>query len=137
MKPIDLTATLDAARARVAWSRARAQQLLADLAEALPRSRVDWDCQAGEDWGRIVLDREVAALVWFRVAFAFVDRKHAAALSEAIADAVIHVEVVEDWKEPKYSVDEEKLLQLSGRDRMPESFRADRFSANELWWATV
>ncbi len=137
MRLVDLTGRLEAARRDVDWPRVAFLQLLERLAGGLPGSSVDWDSQAGEEWGRVLLRGEVVSLLWLRGAFAFLDVSHADVLSPILRNSSVHFEAVGDWEEARYKVDRRILIQLSGRGELSEGFDPAAFSANELWWATV
>jgi hypothetical protein len=53
----DLTRVVLAAKERAAaWSRERCHAALAEIASAIPGSKVAWDRDAGERWGRVTSD---------------------------------------------------------------------------------
>lgn len=137
MTSTDITAMLESARETGSWSKGVFRRVLDKLAEALAGGSVDWDREAGEEWGRILVGGEVIALVWLRGAFAFLGLSHTDALSRVLQDYPVQYEVVDDWAEAKYRIDGESLLRLTGRDQISEAFDAGGFSANDLWWATI
>jgi hypothetical protein len=134
---IDITAKLELSRENGSLSKRLFRRLLENLAEALAGGRVDWDSEAGEEWGRILVGGEVVALLWFRGAFAFLGLSHADALSRVLEDYPVQWELVDDWDEARYRVDGMSLARLSGRDQISEAIYPAGFSANDLWWATV
>lgn len=137
MTPIDITAKLKPVQEAGHWSKEAFRDLLYRLAGALTGAKPDWDHEAGEEWGRILVGGEVVALLWLRGAFAFLGLSQADALSGALREYPLQFEVVEDWDEPRYRIDRLSLLRLAGRDQVSEAFDPEGFSANELWWATV
>lgn len=138
MTPIDITAKLQLAQETGTWSKGAFHDLLGQLAGVLAGGRVDWDHEAGENWGRILVKDEIAALLWLRGKFAFVGLRHADVLSRLLREHSVQSEVVDDWDEPRFRIDRlSPLLQFSGRGQVSEAFDPGEFSANDLWWATV
>lgn len=137
MTPIDITAKLEPAQETGRLSKGLFRDLLNRLAGALVSGEADWDHEAGEEWGRILVGGEVVALLWLRGAFAFLGPGHAEGLARILREYPVQFEVVEDWDEPRYRIDRLSLRRLAGRDQVSEAFDPAGFSANELWWATV
>lgn len=138
MTPIDITAKLQLAQETGTWSKEAFHDLLGQLAGALAGGRLDWDHEAGEDWGRILVRDEVVALLWHRGKFAFVGLRHANVLSRVLREYSVQSEVVDDWDEPRFKIDRlSPLLQSPGRGQVSDAFDPAGFSANDLWWATV
>ena len=137
MTPIDITAKLELAQETGNWNKGLFQDLLDKLAGALTDGSADWDYEAGEDWGRILVGGEVVALLWLRGAFAFLGLSQADVLSRVLQEHPVQFEVVDDWDEARYRIDRLSLLRISGRGQVSEAFDPSGFSANDLWWATV
>lgn len=137
MTPIDITAKLESAHETGSWSKGVFRDLLDELAGVLAGGSADWDYEAGEEWGRILVGGEVVALLWLRGAFAFLGLSHADSLSRALQAYPVQFEVVDDWDEARYKIDRLSLPRLSGRGQISDAFDPAGFSANDLWWATV
>ncbi len=137
MRPIDITRKLESARRDPAWTKELFRQLLEKVAAAMAGSSIDWDGQAGEEWGRVLLGGEVVVLLWLEGGFAFLNVSYADVLSQMLGSHSVQFEVVDDWEEARYKGDRASLLRLSGRGQLSETFDPAGFSANDLWWATV
>ncbi|MCP4548383.1 MAG: hypothetical protein GY835_18130 [bacterium] len=137
MTPIDITKKLELAQEAGNWNKGVFHDVLDKLAGAPAGGSIDWDYEAGEEWGRILVGGEVGALLWLRGAFAFLGLSHADVLSRVLQEYPVQFEVVDDWDEARYRIDRLSLLRLSGRGQVSEAFDTAGFSANDLWWATV
>jgi len=136
MSLINLSVSLRAACRRPGWSSQLLKATLTSLAEVLPGSVPDYDEDAGEEWGRLLLRDQVLAIIWLRGAFAMVHRDFAD-LVPRLTSAGMVVEVVFDWDAPLYSLELEDLRSLFGRETITDAVNPSRLSANELWWATT
>lgn len=118
------------------WDPSRFKSLLEASVRAIDRSSVDWDSGAGEEWARVVVGTQVAALLWSRVPFAFTGLKYAKALVPVMASYAVQCEVLADWDAVEFVVDLSVVESIAGRC-VASAFDSRGFSANDLWWATI
>ncbi len=136
MSTIDLSASLRAARRHPTWSSQLLEATLSLLRDAIPSSKVDYDEDAGEEWGRLLMADEIVAILWRRGAFAFVHRRFAD-LVPLLTSAGVIAEIVADWDARSYRVQPADLSLLFERDAISDAVDPAGLSVNELWWATT
>ena len=136
MSLIDLAVRLREAVRHPGWSSQLLMTTLAALAAAVPGSAVDYDEDAGEEWGRLLLGNDVVAMLWLRGAFGLVHRRFSDMVPR-LTSAGLVIEVIADWDAPIFTIEPEDLRSLFERETISDSVNPARFSANELWWATT
>lgn len=136
MSLTDLGVRLYKASRHSGWSSRLLQATLTELAEALHGSAVDYDEDAGEEWGRLLVGDDVVAILWLRGAFALVQQEFSDLVPRLTSAGVI-VEIVSDWDAPLFTIEPEDLRLLFGRETISDAVNPARLSANELWWATT
>jgi hypothetical protein len=133
----DITADLAAASsARQSWSPVDAAALLDSIAQALPGSMIDWDRDAGEEWGRIVDHDGVVAFVRARTPLVILARARFPDLA-AIDDSRSIVIVVDDVDDPSLTASKASIEEAFPERRVSASLDLAAFSAMELWFATT
>jgi hypothetical protein len=138
MMHTNLTAKLAGARARASiWSETVLFELAAAITQVVKGSRWDWDADAGEEWGRIVVGSSIVALLWVRGPFLFLGEPWRDPLEGILGSYDLVVESVPDWETRAYSLDPGAVQALFGRDELTKTLNLACFSASELWWATI
>jgi hypothetical protein len=133
---IDITIELDKfAEAAGSWDISRSEQQLDRVAIALD-ARVDWDPGAGENWGRILSDRSVRALVSVRGPFIFILDGALAAVQNEIDPGFLIVSVT-SMESDELTADEAMLLRVFGSRAAELRASKDLFSVDDLWYTTV
>jgi hypothetical protein len=112
------------------WSAETMRWYLRDFARAWPEGSVDYE--SGERWGRVVADDETGVMACRLLPLAFVRRDLAPRAPE---EGVVAVEF-ESWADAVYSVDRRVLDEVFGEWRDEEA-NPQRFSLNDLYWATL
>jgi len=136
MSLIDLAVRLREATRHPGWSSHLLKTTLAELAAAVPGSAVDYDDDAGEEWGRLLLGNDIVAILWLRGAFGLVHRRFPD-LVPRLTLAGLVIEAISDWDAPIFTIEPEDLRSLFERETITDAVNPARFSANELWWATT
>lgn len=133
---IDITMELETfARAAASWDISLSQQQLERVALALD-ARVDWDPGAGENWGRILRDRSVQALVSVHGPFIILLESALATLRPEI-DPQFSIVGVTSMESDELTADESVLLRVFGSRAADLRAERDVFSADDLWYTTV
>ncbi|WP_437968480.1 hypothetical protein WMF04_03945 [Sorangium sp. So ce260] len=96
---------------------------------------VDWDRDAGEDWGRVLAGDEVVAYVWTRAPFVVLTEA-LQAVSGELESMRIKTLVVPDMQEKCLTTNREIVDAWAGH-ATSEVLSLTSFSADDLWWATV
>jgi hypothetical protein len=135
MIAMNLTERLQRSRHHPNWSTDQMLATLRAISRVVDGSTVDFDDEAGEEWGR-VLRNEPVVVLWTKGAFGFVDARYEAVLQLLRKQDVMPVPVV-SWDQRMYSVDRASVRELFGRESLSEAVNLAQLSANELWWATV
>ena len=134
MNTIDITAVLKRAwSCRAAWTREQFESLLKRMADAGHGATVDWDCGAGENWGRLVQSGEMIGILCLRCPIAFI--------KQGVFAPTLNVEgveflVVPTMEAPQYAVDRSVLEELVGR-KVSVNWEPSKCSIQDLWWATA
>jgi hypothetical protein len=95
----------------------------------------EWD-GPGEDWARMLNDRDPVALVWVKIPFAFLNPRQVQ-LNRLLQNHQVEVVELPDFEEPVIRVDITQLEGLIDPSRWPDVISPARMSAGDLWWATV
>lgn len=129
-----------AAERRAEWSTNQTLELATALSERSSSRKVEWDYDAGETWARVLDAEGVVALVSAEIPLLIV-REHEPEPGQAMGPAlsILKVTAVDT---PDLSTDPVALFDafpalegLMAED--PDSMRPERFSAEDLWLATV
>jgi hypothetical protein len=132
---IDLTDIFrDALKSRDNWTSARTEELLEALKRALPGSSIDWE-PPNENWGAVLLDKEVPAHVCALAPIAFVKSAFSTRLSSILDSFEVYTIFYQKIGDTSYRIDKSILKQLVNRDL--SLFDYDNISLNEIWFATV
>ncbi|WP_433200402.1 hypothetical protein ACQP00_28715 [Dactylosporangium sp. CS-047395] len=95
---------------------------------------IDWDEGAGESWVRLIVDNAVVAYVSIVLPLVILERD-ATRFSEP--DSKVKKIVVEAMASRELSSAKEVLVATFGDSPRLDTFNAEQFSADELWYATV
>jgi hypothetical protein len=133
---IDITTKLDEFADRALdWSESRSQAALNRLAISL-NGHADWDFEAGEEWGRVLIDRSVHAFVSMcgPLAFVLTSDQHIAA--DNIGDEFLLV-TVRSMDSDEIVAQDRALVRAFGTrvERLPGGLQP--FSVGDLWYTTV
>ena len=107
--------------------------------EAMARAscaEIDWDDFAGENWGRLLVDATVVALVFMHRRFVFVVDEHVASIA-AVATAPTIVVAVPSLAASVLTADRDQLRSVFGPGADSPALDTESFSADELWFCTV
>jgi hypothetical protein len=131
----DLTeALLNFESARSGWRVSTSLAVAEALAVAV-QGEVDWDREAGEDWARVIRDRQEEALVHMRGPLALVRRSVSAPRVSGFPEhSLIHVP---DLAEPSLRADPAVLVAVFGARADEGSLATRQFSADDLYVSTV
>jgi hypothetical protein len=99
--------------------------------------RVEWDAEAGEEWGRLCGAGRILGFVWARGPLAIVAAETIPGLQLVLERAGIEVVPMADLHEPLVSVGAPAIAVLLRGAGWPDEVQPDRLSASDLWWATV
>jgi hypothetical protein len=124
-----------AAAAKERWTSDAASAAL-DTVAAATRATVSWDPGAGEDWGSLARDREFVAMISISLPLAVTaepdieDMLHSQGITAVI--------VVDSYDEPSLCCDRQVLTDVFRYDHgWDEAVDPAKFSAWDLWWATI
>lgn len=95
----------------------------------------DWE-EGDEEWGRVLQDNNVVAIVCARLPLVFLHSSLAQLTPSLTEDCVVSVVVVRDFDDVTYAVSKSLLERLFERS-VSENVSCDAMSINDLWWATV
>lgn len=138
MKPINLTEKLALAIAKAEnWSEACFLQVLSEMITILSGSRLDWDSDAGEEWGRVLFDDLIVAILRVNFPFCVVHEYWQVSLTPILKKRDIVALSVQDLEAKIFCIDPSAVSRLFGRDSITGSIDLEKFSINELWWATI
>jgi hypothetical protein len=137
----DISAPLHAAAStRQGWGANEVWEALAAFRSASDGRKIDWDDDAGEQWGRVLANNGVVALVSAQLALTIL-RSDVAAPSTGAAAAAVSITVA-DFDAIELRADRGVLVTafpdiadvMSGDKALIDP---DGFSAQDLWYATV
>ena len=124
----------DRGAARNGWSVSTSLAVAEALAVAV-QGQVDWDRDAGEDWARVIRDRQEEALVHMRGPLALVRRSVSAPRVPGFPeDSLIQVS---DLAEPSLRADPAVLVAVFGPRADEGSLAKGEFTADDLYVSTV
>lgn len=95
---------------------------------------IDWDRDAGESWIRVIDFGHVIAYVSVEIPLAFIEQGRK--VSEDLRPAV-EVLVVDDFNSAELSCSLRVAGEVFSDTSRFEEIELDRFSVNDLWYATV
>lgn len=130
----ELTASIEMAMAS-GMATEEAQRLLTSLAARVEGSTIDWDREAGENWARLLVRREVVAFLCTKAALLIVSRVPDDLIAGAATPEVVVVRV-DEMESRELRSDRRTVQKLAGRT-VSEHFDHQQFSAEELVWATM
>ncbi|MDP9074418.1 MAG: hypothetical protein M3N98_09655 [Actinomycetota bacterium] len=110
--------------------------MLERVVQAVKGSRADWDDDAGEEWGRILIGNLVIAYIHAGLPLVLARSSHSSYLKDATDDVDPIVIVVSDLRQPELSASEEVLQDLAHR-QLTNAIDPKKFSAMDLWFASV
>lgn len=123
------------AEAAESWDILRSLRQLDRLAKGLGGT-VDWDPGAGENWGRILDDRPVQALVSMHGPFIFILGTAFESAQREIHSQFLTVGIA-FMESDELTADESVLLRVFGSRAAELRASKDHFSVDDLWYTTV
>ena len=130
----DITSLLRTAISRsIGWNREAFDGVLRTVSGSLKGVMIDWDPEAGENWARILLGKEVVGLVSVRCPFVILLRGVA---RDILLKDVVTILAVDTTADRVFKVDREVLQQLTGRE-VSDNWNPEKCSIDEIWWATA
>jgi hypothetical protein len=138
MKLIDLTQDLVSASARSdSWTESKFLEVRSEVIETVRGSYSDWDPEAGEEWGRVLVERKTMFMLRINFPFCFADKSFQVILQPILEKYAVVTVYVSDWDGPDFQVDPQMANTLFGRDLVFYGIDLSHLSVNDLWWATV
>ncbi|MFF2628230.1 hypothetical protein ACFVUN_20980 [Kitasatospora griseola] len=126
----DVTSTVGRAGGRSHWSGEKAVSAAREAALVLA-AKVDWDDDAGEDWVSLLVRGVQVLMISAKVPLAV-------SLEGSCWEPVgIEVVSVPSFEAPLLRCEFAVLSEVLGDGRAALALDADRFSANDLWFATI
>jgi hypothetical protein len=117
------------------WSLDAAGRVLEQLRDCLDNSIIDWE-KGDEEWGRIIQNQQVVALVCARLPFVIVLAKMKQAVEKALLGSSLSLVSVEDMSAKLFSVDKH-ILEFLFSKQLSDNIDYEHASIDDLWWATV
>jgi hypothetical protein len=118
------------------WSPGEVRETLSTLVSALGGTHFDWD-EPGESWGMVCDGRRPVAFVCVKLPIVIVLDTHEHAIEQCLSKlADVRVMCVEDFDQRSFRIDRATLESVFGNG-LPNEVDYERFSVQELWWATV
>lgn len=133
-KTIDINDILNASLS-ASWPRSQGTRTISLVVGCADGATTDWDEDAGEDWGRILIGQNPIAFVWMRGPLAIV----VSGLSDRIStlrDKGLFVVAVQSMDSECLTADRTIVERFAGR-AVSEAFNSDNFSPEDLVWATI
>jgi hypothetical protein len=138
MKVTDITEELGSARARAEkWTESALLKVISEVIEALPGSKLNWDDEAGEEWGQISSEKKLAVILRVDFPFCFAHRSFQLLLQPILERHAVVTVYFSDWETRDIRVDPRMVKTLFGRDSLSNAVDLACLSINELWWATI
>lgn len=138
MKTISLTEKITIAIAKAEnWSKGNFLKVSSEMTIVLSGSCFDWDADAGEEWGRLLFDDIVVAILRVNFPFCVVSESWEVTLAPILEKSDIVILSVQDFEAEVFCIDPSMIKNFFGRDSLPNSIDLEKFSINELWWATI
>lgn len=125
-----LKATLNAA-----WPRSQGTKIISWVMSCVEGANSDWDEGAGEDWGRILVEKKPVAFVWMKAPLVIVISEISAAVS-TLRDKGLNVVAVPRMDSECLTADRALVERFAGRP-ISEAFNTINFSPEDFVWATV
>lgn len=116
------------------WDRDKFFNYLNQLAYSIEGGIFDWDENAGENWGRILVQEESIIYLYRHSPLIFVQQEFRYAIAK-FSD--LHCIVFLDANEEIYSIDRFFLEKWSKGRSMTRGLKNNSLSVNDIWWATV
>jgi hypothetical protein len=117
------------------WNLGESARVLEEILQCVDNAVIEWE-KGDEEWGRIIRNKQVVALVCARFPLVIVLAGLKAALEKAISTPKVSLVSVESMSEKTYSVDKAVLEIFFGRT-LSENVDYGKCSIDDLWWATV
>lgn len=125
---------LSSARASATcWTVAMATEFARSLGDQCG-AMIDWDEGAGESWIRLVAGKGVVAYVSAVLPFAIIERD---AAPVGKSDSKVQRILVESMTNPELFGKRAALAAAFGDSPRLDTFDEERFSADDLWYATI
>jgi hypothetical protein len=138
MTVMDISEKLIIASAKTEnWSESHFFQIVSECAAVLPESSIDWDNEAGEEWGRILIGDVVVAILCVRIPFCVFHHSWKTSLISILEKRNLVTVEVQDWDAREFCAQPSIVLQIFKCDSLSNAVDFSQFSLNEFWWATV
>ena len=119
------------------WSPARAGEVLECVSASLSEARLDWDLDAGETWGRLLVKRQSVIALSSLVPVALLRTPVDAGVLGILERSGVLAIPTPDWEQREFRADPEVVKQAFRISEWSRALDPDGFSASELWWMTV
>jgi hypothetical protein len=138
MKVTDITQQLLSARTRAEkWTESALRQVISEVIQALPESNLNWDDEAGEEWGQISSEKKLAVILRVDFPFCFAHQSFQLILQPIFERHAVVTVYFSDWETRDIQIDPRMVKTLFGRDLVAYEVDPARLSIAELWWATI
>lgn len=135
MTLLDIDPTLRAALSSVCGAEL-SRRMLPVIATSVPTATMDWDEGAGESWARFLVGDRVVAFVFMEAPLAILLDDIYEPLASDLASSGCSSVRVASMESAILCSSRHAVLQLAGRP-VSENFTHERFSAEDLVWATI
>ncbi|HBQ98395.1 MAG: hypothetical protein J7524_23380 [Roseofilum sp. Belize BBD 4] len=117
------------------WKIEAVRQILDMLVHSIEDSIIDWE-PGDEEWARLLVGKEVVAIVCAKVPLIIVLEKYKDKFSNHFFLKEIKIFIIKDFDDNLYCIEKELLEKTFGRE-MTSNISYSALSINDLWWATV
>lgn len=121
--------------ARHSWSSNQMRVAVNYIAQRLDGSQIEWDLEDGESWARVLKGNALVALAAFNLPIVLLHDEHKY-FQPQLEEMGENVLVVRDMASREYAIDVDVLVHWQQRS-MSEVFDPNKFSIDELWYATT
>lgn len=119
------------------WSPSKTAEVLECLRDASGAEQIDWDRDAGETWGRLLVETQPIVALSAVVPIAIVRTPVDSRLFVILDRMGIATIASSDWDQHEFTADPEIVKRAFRRESWSAAVDPNTFSASELWWMTV
>ncbi len=129
---------LDAKAKASGWSKEKLIDVVNLILSLVGTGKLDWDIGAGEDWARILGEKETIAFIRVDFPLAIVREAYATTLRAALEKTGVVSIFVPDFERRLYELSMSELGNIFPRWHTEvEIIDPQNFSIDELWYATI